>query len=295
METARRTREDRQAQTRADLIAAARERLPRAAASTPRRLDEIAEQAGYTKGAVYSNFAGKDDLFLALLAEHYARRAETYAAARPLERARISRRPTARIARVMLDAYAQRARVVAARSPTSRPTRRATRIAARAAPGDAGGVPRRARDDRSKTALRPPRDQYCRCRRGRSRGARARSCAAWPWSGRSTRRGADRARLRGDARRIPAGTRASPCREEHRMTLAATTSRHRPRRASRAGGRDHRPRPLVARAAARAAGGPPAGPARARRHPLALLPRGARPRTRPDARSTSCRRCRSRC
>ena len=43
-------------------------------------LDEIAEEAGYTKGAVYSNFAGKDDLFLALLAEHYVQRAETYAA-----------------------------------------------------------------------------------------------------------------------------------------------------------------------------------------------------------------------
>ncbi len=28
-------------------------------------LDEIAEEAGYTKGAVYSNFAGKDDLYLA--------------------------------------------------------------------------------------------------------------------------------------------------------------------------------------------------------------------------------------
>jgi hypothetical protein len=38
----------------------------------PRRVaDEIAEEAGYTKGAVYSNFAGKDDLYLALLDAHY--------------------------------------------------------------------------------------------------------------------------------------------------------------------------------------------------------------------------------
>lgn len=33
-------------------------------------LDDIAEAAGYTKGAVYSNFAGKDGLFLALLDRH---------------------------------------------------------------------------------------------------------------------------------------------------------------------------------------------------------------------------------
>jgi AcrR family transcriptional regulator len=30
-------------------------------------LDEIAEEAGFSKGAVYSNFASKEDLFLALL------------------------------------------------------------------------------------------------------------------------------------------------------------------------------------------------------------------------------------
>jgi AcrR family transcriptional regulator len=30
-------------------------------------LDEIAETAGYSKGAVYSNFAGKEDLFLSLM------------------------------------------------------------------------------------------------------------------------------------------------------------------------------------------------------------------------------------
>jgi AcrR family transcriptional regulator len=41
-------------------------------------LDEIAEEAGYTKGAVYSNFAGKDELFLAVLEEHFRRRADAY-------------------------------------------------------------------------------------------------------------------------------------------------------------------------------------------------------------------------
>lgn len=33
-------------------------------------LDEIAEAAGYTRGALYSNFEGKDDLFLTLMHEH---------------------------------------------------------------------------------------------------------------------------------------------------------------------------------------------------------------------------------
>src|SRR5438477_7439015 len=41
-------------------------------------LDEIAEEAGYTKGAVYSNFDGKDELFLAVLEEHFRRRVEAY-------------------------------------------------------------------------------------------------------------------------------------------------------------------------------------------------------------------------
>jgi AcrR family transcriptional regulator len=75
----RRTRSDSKVRTRTDLLAAAREVFLKRGfhAAT---LDEIAEEAGYTKGAVYSNFAGKDDLFLAMLAEHYARRAEVYAA-----------------------------------------------------------------------------------------------------------------------------------------------------------------------------------------------------------------------
>jgi AcrR family transcriptional regulator len=42
-------------------------------------LDEIAERAGYSKGAVYSNFAGKDDLFLAVLDAHTERRARILA------------------------------------------------------------------------------------------------------------------------------------------------------------------------------------------------------------------------
>ena len=37
-------------------------------------LDQVAAAAGFTKGAVYSNFASKDELFLALLEDHSARR-----------------------------------------------------------------------------------------------------------------------------------------------------------------------------------------------------------------------------
>jgi AcrR family transcriptional regulator len=36
-------------------------------------LDEVAATAGFTKGAVYSNFKNKEDLFLALLEDSYAR------------------------------------------------------------------------------------------------------------------------------------------------------------------------------------------------------------------------------
>jgi AcrR family transcriptional regulator len=71
------TRSERKERTRTDLIAAARRVFLRRgfhAAS----LDEIAEEAGFTKGAVYSNFESKDDLFLAVLDEHFRQRAQLY-------------------------------------------------------------------------------------------------------------------------------------------------------------------------------------------------------------------------
>jgi AcrR family transcriptional regulator len=39
-------------------------------------LDEVAAVAGFTKGAVYSNFKGKDDLFVAVLESRYRRNLE---------------------------------------------------------------------------------------------------------------------------------------------------------------------------------------------------------------------------
>lgn len=60
------TRAERQAQTRESLIAVAREMfLADGYAATS--LDKVAVQAGFSKGAVYSNFAGKEELCMAVL------------------------------------------------------------------------------------------------------------------------------------------------------------------------------------------------------------------------------------
>jgi len=71
------TRIERKERTRADLVDAARRVFLRRGFHGA-SLDEIAEAAGYTKGAVYSNFAGKDDLYLALLETHYEQRLTAY-------------------------------------------------------------------------------------------------------------------------------------------------------------------------------------------------------------------------
>jgi AcrR family transcriptional regulator len=70
------TRADRQAQTRAELIAAADRRFS-ADGFHATTLAVVADDAGYTKGAVYSNFASKEDLFFAV----YERRVERSLAA----------------------------------------------------------------------------------------------------------------------------------------------------------------------------------------------------------------------
>ncbi len=59
-------RAERQAQTRESLIAVAREMfLADGYAATS--LDKVALRAGFSKGAVYSNFAGKEELCMAVL------------------------------------------------------------------------------------------------------------------------------------------------------------------------------------------------------------------------------------
>jgi AcrR family transcriptional regulator len=59
------TRAERQARTRHELIDAA-ERLFTAQGFHATSLDVVAAEAGFTKGAVYSNFASKEDLFFAV-------------------------------------------------------------------------------------------------------------------------------------------------------------------------------------------------------------------------------------
>jgi len=73
------TRAERKEQIRADLVAAAREVFLRRGFHQA-SLEEIALEAGWSKGAVFSNFAGKDDLFLAVLdAQNRRRRREQLA------------------------------------------------------------------------------------------------------------------------------------------------------------------------------------------------------------------------
>lgn len=68
---ARLTRAQRRQQTRDRLLDAAAQVFARRGfhAAT---VDEVADAAGYTKGAVYSNFTSKDGLFLALLDQRLA-------------------------------------------------------------------------------------------------------------------------------------------------------------------------------------------------------------------------------
>ena len=70
MAVERLSRAERREQTRDDLIAAA-DRCFVQGGFHATSLDQIAASAGYTKGAVYSNFASKEDLFFAV----YERRA----------------------------------------------------------------------------------------------------------------------------------------------------------------------------------------------------------------------------
>jgi AcrR family transcriptional regulator len=73
----RMTRAERSEQTRAELIEAARTVFLRRGFHGA-SLDEISAEAGYTTGAVYSRFGGKDELFLAVMDEHLERRTRLY-------------------------------------------------------------------------------------------------------------------------------------------------------------------------------------------------------------------------
>jgi AcrR family transcriptional regulator len=67
------TRKEQQAETRERLLRSAGKVFARRGFQAA-SLDEIARDAGFTKGAVYANFDGKEDLFLAMLDERFAER-----------------------------------------------------------------------------------------------------------------------------------------------------------------------------------------------------------------------------
>jgi TetR/AcrR family transcriptional regulator, transcriptional repressor of aconitase len=71
------TREESQAQTRATLMAVGREHFLRYGLGGA-VAEKIAEDAGYSRGALYSNFDGKEDLFLAVIREEQHRRMESF-------------------------------------------------------------------------------------------------------------------------------------------------------------------------------------------------------------------------
>ncbi len=75
----RETRAEKQARTRAELLITA-SRVFAQRGYKGASVEEIAEEAGYSHGAVYSNFDGKADLFLAVLEEYMAERAQELAA-----------------------------------------------------------------------------------------------------------------------------------------------------------------------------------------------------------------------
>jgi AcrR family transcriptional regulator len=71
------SRAQRKQQTRGDLLDAARTVFERRGFHRA-TLEEISAEAGYTTGAVYSAFGGKDDLFLAVLDDQIDRRLRLY-------------------------------------------------------------------------------------------------------------------------------------------------------------------------------------------------------------------------
>jgi TetR/AcrR family transcriptional regulator, transcriptional repressor of aconitase len=71
------TREESRAQTRATLMAVGRQHFLRYGLGGA-VAEKIAEDAGYSRGALYSNFDGKEELFLAVIREEQGRRMEAF-------------------------------------------------------------------------------------------------------------------------------------------------------------------------------------------------------------------------
>ena len=71
------TREESRAQTRATLIAVGRKHFLRYGLGGA-VAEKIAEDAGYSRGALYANFDSKEDLFLAVISEEQACRSDIF-------------------------------------------------------------------------------------------------------------------------------------------------------------------------------------------------------------------------
>ena len=71
------TREESRAQTRTTLMAVGREHFIRYGLGGA-VAEKIAEDAGYSRGALYSNFDGKEELFLAVIREEQDRRMKAF-------------------------------------------------------------------------------------------------------------------------------------------------------------------------------------------------------------------------
>ena len=72
---ARLTRKEKQAHTRECLMHSAAKVFAQRGLEQA-SIDEVAEDAGFTKGAFYANFKNKEELFLAMLDERFAKRIE---------------------------------------------------------------------------------------------------------------------------------------------------------------------------------------------------------------------------
>src|SRR5204863_8129556 len=78
------TRKEKQAKTRSSLLRSAAKLICRKGI-TEASVDEIANGAGYTKGAFYANFKSKEEMFLVMLDEAYAAELERLEAHLPGE------------------------------------------------------------------------------------------------------------------------------------------------------------------------------------------------------------------
>jgi AcrR family transcriptional regulator len=77
------SRAEQQAQTKARLLAAA-ERLHAEHGLAALTVEEVAEAAGYSRGAVYSNFTSRDDLVMTLFEQRAERQLEAMAGDDPV-------------------------------------------------------------------------------------------------------------------------------------------------------------------------------------------------------------------